>query len=330
MVCQAWETNKPCPLTSKKKAEADAERATKKAAALEAGAEKKWFLDEKRARKKEVVEPERARKREATELEKQRNADTKETKRQEKAAAAAKRGTKHKRTDDTDLDNDENQPPPIIPYTPDTPPAESASGRCPSRCIDLLRRTHPRKTPASGSASAFGFIDPAHVLRGAHLIPAFHYGRTSEFLGPSVACHFDADDHQDYRYYYVNHFVDRDMFMRYSSDAVGHRTGAQLSSVTTVDPPTEDANTNEMDVDDGPNEPEPASTEDEEPGSDEGDASGPESEIDSDEEEEEEEEEEAEGGAEEEENAVKDADEIAAGADETDDALVESAGYDEL
>ncbi|KAJ6471270.1 hypothetical protein C8R47DRAFT_966666, partial [Mycena vitilis] len=57
------------------------------------------------------------------------------------------------------------------------------------------------KDPDSG---AFGFIDPAHVLRGAHLIPAFHYGRTSEFLGPSVARHFDADDHQDYRYYYVN------------------------------------------------------------------------------------------------------------------------------
>ncbi|KAJ7023894.1 hypothetical protein C8F04DRAFT_969636 [Mycena alexandri] len=38
---------------------------------------------------------------------------------------------------------------------------------------------------------AFGFLDPAQVLRGSHLIPAFHHGRTTELLGSSIARHFD-------------------------------------------------------------------------------------------------------------------------------------------
>lgn len=29
---------------------------------------------------------------------------------------------------------------------------------------------------------AFGFLDPKHVIRGCHLVPAFHGGRTSELL----------------------------------------------------------------------------------------------------------------------------------------------------
>jgi hypothetical protein len=52
--------------------------------------------------------------------------------------------------------------------------------------------------------AAFGFLDPAEVIRAAHLIPAFHYGRTTELLAPSIARHFDAENNEDYRYYYVN------------------------------------------------------------------------------------------------------------------------------
>ncbi|KAJ7146245.1 hypothetical protein C8R44DRAFT_897878 [Mycena epipterygia] len=55
--------------------------------------------------------------------------------------------------------------------------------------------------PDSG---AFGFLDPAEIIRGAHLIPAFHYGRTKHLLSPSVARHFDAEKDEDYIYYYVN------------------------------------------------------------------------------------------------------------------------------
>lgn len=34
---------------------------------------------------------------------------------------------------------------------------------------------------------AFGLLDPKEVIRGAHIIPAFFYGRTTEILGPSIA-----------------------------------------------------------------------------------------------------------------------------------------------
>ena len=39
-----------------------------------------------------------------------------------------------------------------------------------------------------GSTEPFGFIDPDHVVRGVHLIPAFAFGSTDELLGSSKAC----------------------------------------------------------------------------------------------------------------------------------------------
>ncbi|KAJ7649404.1 hypothetical protein DFH06DRAFT_996491 [Mycena polygramma] len=87
--------------------------------------------------------------------------------------------------------------------------------------------------PDSG---AFGFLDPAEIIRAVHLIPAFHYGRTRDLLpGPSVARMIDGENDEDYVYYYVNSFVDRDAFMRYSGDAVGHRTGRKAPSAATAD-----------------------------------------------------------------------------------------------
>lgn len=53
-----------------------------------------------------------------------------------------------------------------------------------------------------GDISAFGFLDPREVVRGVHLIPAFHYGRTTALLQPSIAR--APDDHdQDWRFFYV-------------------------------------------------------------------------------------------------------------------------------
>jgi hypothetical protein len=49
---------------------------------------------------------------------------------------------------------------------------------------------------------AFGFLDPAEVIRTVHLSPAFHDGCTSRLLVPSVARLFDGEDHKDYAYYY--------------------------------------------------------------------------------------------------------------------------------
>ena len=49
----------------------------------------------------------------------------------------------------------------------------------------------------------FGFLDPTHVVRACHLIPAFAHGQTSDTLGPSIARH-DPTTSEDWRYYYVN------------------------------------------------------------------------------------------------------------------------------
>lgn len=56
----------------------------------------------------------------------------------------------------------------------------------------------------SDTGSAFGFIDPALVLRSCHLIPVFSDGRTDSLLrhGPSVARLKNI--HDDWSAFYVN------------------------------------------------------------------------------------------------------------------------------
>ena len=50
---------------------------------------------------------------------------------------------------------------------------------------------------------AFGFLDPAQVIRGVHLIPNFPRGRTDSRLPPSIACPAD-DSNEDWDSFYVN------------------------------------------------------------------------------------------------------------------------------
>ncbi|KAF7322138.1 hypothetical protein MKEN_00737900 [Mycena kentingensis (nom. inval.)] len=69
---------------------------------------------------------------------------------------------------------------------------------------------------------AFGFVDPDALIRGSHIIPAFEHGQTDELLPPSAVARPASDEDQDWNYYYVNGVVDRDIFMRYQRDAVGH------------------------------------------------------------------------------------------------------------
>jgi hypothetical protein len=58
--------------------------------------------------------------------------------------------------------------------------------------------------PNDGTDSgAFGFLNPIDIIRAAHLIPAFAYGRTSDLLGQSIARQ-PAEDHEDWVYYYTN------------------------------------------------------------------------------------------------------------------------------
>ncbi|KAF8150474.1 hypothetical protein K438DRAFT_1988433 [Mycena galopus ATCC 62051] len=75
--------------------------------------------------------------------------------------------------------------------------------------------------------NAFGFLDPALVLRGCHLVPAFANGRTSELLktvSPTAARPLGESD--DWANFYVTIWVDRDMFMRYIGGGIGHASVA--------------------------------------------------------------------------------------------------------
>ncbi|KAI0641472.1 hypothetical protein C8Q79DRAFT_1014402 [Trametes meyenii] len=63
-------------------------------------------------------------------------------------------------------------------------------------------------------------------------MPAFAYGTTLDRLGPSRLARRPSDEDEDYEYYYVGIFVDRDMFMRYLGGGVGHG-GAGLEASRT-------------------------------------------------------------------------------------------------
>ncbi|KAG9122310.1 hypothetical protein FRC07_001374 [Ceratobasidium sp. 392] len=90
--------------------------------------------------------------------------------------------------------------------------------------VRYVRRTSPREM--------FGFVDPACIIRACHLIPAFKYGRTSELPRTSIAV--DAAE-GDWESYYVNRFVDRDMFMRYWGDGIGHSSVPQARAAETYE-----------------------------------------------------------------------------------------------
>ncbi|EJF56152.1 hypothetical protein DICSQDRAFT_29860, partial [Dichomitus squalens LYAD-421 SS1] len=87
----------------------------------------------------------------------------------------------------------------------------------------IKSRRLPRLKWASTDDTPFGFISPRQVLRTAQLIPAFNHGQSDTALpGPSIARQDDEDD-IDWIDHYVGIFVDRDMFMHYCGDGVGHQ-----------------------------------------------------------------------------------------------------------
>ncbi|KAJ3530549.1 hypothetical protein NMY22_g8529 [Coprinellus aureogranulatus] len=72
-------------------------------------------------------------------------------------------------------------------------------------------------------SDAIAFLDPGDVLRASHIIPRYSLGQV---YGPSDEGRIQskiANDQDDWREYYVNSFVDRDMIMRYTwGHGVGH------------------------------------------------------------------------------------------------------------
>lgn len=57
------------------------------------------------------------------------------------------------------------------------------------------------------ASPAFGFIDPANVIRAIHLIPAFHHSFTDDLLGPSTIARAPDEGNVDWNFFYVNMFV---------------------------------------------------------------------------------------------------------------------------
>jgi hypothetical protein len=55
----------------------------------------------------------------------------------------------------------------------------------------------------SAHGDAFGFLDPQDVLRAAHLIPGFRYGRTKALLPVSLS-RWKSEGDEDWMYYHVN------------------------------------------------------------------------------------------------------------------------------
>jgi hypothetical protein len=65
------------------------------------------------------------------------------------------------------------------------------------------RRLHRLGFLHDSDEGAFGFLDPNEVIRAAHLIPGFAYGRTTEILGHSIARQ-DYENDEDWQYFYVS------------------------------------------------------------------------------------------------------------------------------
>ncbi|KZP10392.1 hypothetical protein FIBSPDRAFT_708239, partial [Athelia psychrophila] len=87
--------------------------------------------------------------------------------------------------------------------------------------IDPNQRRLPRlRFVPLDDDDAFGIVDPSDILRGCHVVPRFSRGQVhTDNSGQSNL----ARDALDWKEYYVNRFVDRDMVLRYHFGyGVGH------------------------------------------------------------------------------------------------------------
>ncbi|CCO34564.1 hypothetical protein BN14_08666 [Rhizoctonia solani AG-1 IB] len=69
---------------------------------------------------------------------------------------------------------------------------------------------------------SFDFVHPSDIIRTVHLIPDFRSGPSSTLLNFAKSIAHDNEEHWDWKHYYVNRFVDRDMLMRYLGGGIGH------------------------------------------------------------------------------------------------------------
>ncbi|KAF8761932.1 hypothetical protein RHS01_01257 [Rhizoctonia solani] len=80
---------------------------------------------------------------------------------------------------------------------------------------------------------SFDFVHPSDIIRAVHLIPDFRSGSSGTLLSFAESVAHDSKDpeHWDWKYYYVNRFVDRDMLMRYLGGGLAI-TCMQLAALT--------------------------------------------------------------------------------------------------
>ncbi|KAJ3544504.1 hypothetical protein NMY22_g2759 [Coprinellus aureogranulatus] len=83
-------------------------------------------------------------------------------------------------------------------------------------------------------ASTFGFVDPNRIIRAVHLMPDFSSGKTNNHLGPTIARRPEEHD-EDYKFYYVGIFVDRDTVMRFRGGGAGHVSTRQATDYFLAD-----------------------------------------------------------------------------------------------
>lgn len=60
---------------------------------------------------------------------------------------------------------------------------------------------------------AFGFVDPANVIRGAHLIPAFSIGKGTDLLPRPDSAARSPGDTEDWLNFYVNMYVTSELLL---------------------------------------------------------------------------------------------------------------------
>ncbi|KAF9019580.1 hypothetical protein BDZ89DRAFT_924735, partial [Hymenopellis radicata] len=70
---------------------------------------------------------------------------------------------------------------------------------------------------------AFAFVSPDNGLRAVQLVPNFVRRKTNNKLYKSIARRPSEGDLDWFRFY-VNSFVDRDMFHRFTGNGIGHRS----------------------------------------------------------------------------------------------------------
>ncbi|KAL1698626.1 hypothetical protein EV121DRAFT_296989 [Schizophyllum commune] len=60
------------------------------------------------------------------------------------------------------------------------------------------------------------------IVRAAHIVPAFAYGKTGEYLPGETTARRAPGDHEDWKFYHVSTYAVHDTLMRFRGGGAGH------------------------------------------------------------------------------------------------------------